>query len=34
VGRDLWVTEGQDLRLQGVDPTPVNLPFVVRRFAL
>jgi len=34
VGRDLWVTEGQDLRLQGVDPTPVNLPYVVRRFAL
>jgi len=34
VGRDLWVTEGQDLRLQGVDPTPVNLPFVVRRSAL
>jgi sugar lactone lactonase YvrE len=33
-GGDLWVTEGQDLRLQGVDPTPVNLPFVVRRFTL
>ncbi len=34
VGRDLWVAEGQDLRLQGVDPTPIHLPFVVRRFAL
>ena len=31
-GRDLWVTEGQDLRLQGVVTTPLNLPFVVRRF--
>lgn len=34
VGGDLWVAEGQDLRLQGVDPTPLNLPFVIRRFAL
>ncbi|HSR99036.1 MAG TPA: hypothetical protein VLM79_18400 [Kofleriaceae bacterium] len=34
VGRDLWITEGQDLRLQGVDPTPVHLPFVVRRHSL
>ena len=34
VGRDLWVSEGQDLRLQGVDPTPLNLPFVIRRFSL
>lgn len=34
VGRDLWVSEGQDLRLQGVDPTPLNLPFVVRRYSL
>jgi hypothetical protein len=34
VGRDLWVAEGQDLRLQGVDPTPLNLPFVIRRFSL
>jgi len=33
-GPDLWVTEGQDLRLQGVVTTPVNLPFVVRRLAL
>jgi hypothetical protein len=33
-GSDLWVAEGQDLRLQGVVTTPVNLPFVVRRFAL
>jgi len=33
-GGDLWVAEGQDLRLQGVDPTPLNLPFVIRRFAL
>jgi hypothetical protein len=31
-GRDLWVAEGQDLRLQGVVTTPLNLPFVVRRF--
>jgi sugar lactone lactonase YvrE len=31
-GRDLWVTEGQVLRLQGVEPSPLNLPFVVRRF--
>lgn len=30
-GRDLWVTEGQVLRLQGVDPSPLNLPFSVRR---
>ncbi len=34
VGRDLWVAEGQDLRLQGVDPTPLHLPFVIRRFSL
>jgi hypothetical protein len=34
VGHDLWVAEGQDLRLQGVDPTPVHLPFVVRRLSL
>jgi sugar lactone lactonase YvrE len=34
VGGDLWVAEGQDLRLQGVDPTPLNLPFVIRRFSL
>jgi hypothetical protein len=33
-GRDLWVAEGQDLRLQGVDPTPLDLPFVIRRFSL
>ena len=33
-GNDLWITEGQDLRLQGIDPTPLNLPFTVRRFAL
>lgn len=33
-GGDLWVVEGQDLRLQGVVTTPVNLPFVVRRFDL
>lgn len=33
-GKDLWVTEGQVLRLQGVDPTPLNLPFTVRRFTL
>jgi hypothetical protein len=33
-GRDLWVTEGQVLRLQGVDPSPLNLPFTVRRFTL
>jgi sugar lactone lactonase YvrE len=31
-GRDLWVAEGQDLRLQGVVTTPLNLPFVIRRF--
>lgn len=31
-GRDLWVAEGQVLRLQGVETTPLNLPFVVRRF--
>lgn len=34
VGRDLWVAEGQDLRLQGVVTTPLNLPFVIRRFSL
>jgi sugar lactone lactonase YvrE len=34
VGGDLWVAEGQDLRLQGVDPTPLNLPFVIRRLSL
>lgn len=33
-GRDLWIAEGQDLRLQGVDPTPLNLPFVIRRLSL
>jgi hypothetical protein len=33
-GGDLWVTEGQDLRLQGADPSPLNLPFTVRRLAL
>jgi sugar lactone lactonase YvrE len=34
VGNDLWISEGQDLRLQGADPTPLNLPFKLRRLAL
>jgi len=33
-GQDLWVSEGQDLRLQGVETSPLNLPFTIRRFAL
>ncbi len=33
-GNDVWVAEGQVLRLQGVDPTPLNLPFTIRRFSL
>lgn len=33
-GNDLWVAEGQDLRLQGVETSPLNLPFTIRRFRL
>jgi sugar lactone lactonase YvrE len=33
-GNDLWVAEGQDLRLQGVETSPLNLPFTIRRFPL
>jgi predicted ATPase len=31
---DAWVSEGQILRLIGVDTTPVNLPFKLRRVRL
>jgi sugar lactone lactonase YvrE len=33
-GNDLWVAEGQDLRLQGVDTTPLHLPFRIRKVSL
>jgi hypothetical protein len=33
-GKDAWVSEGQILRLIGVDTSPVNLPFELRRVAL
>ncbi|HTE45385.1 MAG TPA: hypothetical protein VK636_09100 [Gemmatimonadaceae bacterium] len=34
VGRDAWVSEGQILRLTGVDLTPPTLPFKIRRIHL
>ncbi|HEU4534817.1 MAG TPA: hypothetical protein VFS00_11890, partial [Polyangiaceae bacterium] len=33
-GKDAWVSEGQILRLIGVDATPPNLPFKLRRVSL
>jgi hypothetical protein len=33
-GDDLWIAEGQDLRLQGVETSPLNLPFTIRRLSL